>query len=100
MNQYRKDCDMAAKAVDVAIAVACPADNDQIKFTNNHWSFSKSEIASEYGFNEFVVMNDFEAVARSLILVDHEKVLKVGTGQIKKGDAKSCYRPWYRPRNG
>ena len=93
LEQYKKDEPKAFEATDIAIAVACPADDDQIKFTNNHWSFSKKEIAAKYNFNEFIVMNDFEAVARSLVLIDHEKATKVGSGTIKEKMPKAVIGP-------
>ena len=93
LNHYRKEVAHAKEARSVAIAVACPADSDIIKFTNNHWSFSKSEIKREYDFEEFIVMNDFEAVARSLVLVDHDNVVKVGSGQIAENMPKGVIGP-------
>ena len=93
LNHYRKEVKHASEAKSVAIAVACPADTDTIKFTNNHWSFSKSEIKQEYDLDEFVVMNDFEAVARSLVLVDHDSVVKVGSGQIVENMPKGVIGP-------
>ncbi len=32
----------------LCLAVACPVDQDLIRFTNSHWSFSKNELSSYF----------------------------------------------------
>jgi glucokinase len=49
-----------------AFAVATAVGQDQINFTNSHWSFSQSAVKHELGLNTFLVLNDFEALALSL----------------------------------
>jgi glucokinase len=46
-----------------ALAVASPADRDEIRLTNRAWSFSRSELQRTLGFDELRVINDFGAVA-------------------------------------
>ncbi|UHQ19323.1 glucokinase [Lysobacter sp. KIS68-7] len=46
-----------------ALAVASPADRDEIRLTNRAWSFSRSELQRMLGFDELRVINDFGAVA-------------------------------------
>jgi len=46
-----------------AIAVACPADADEIRLTNRAWSFSRRELQYTLGFDELRILNDFGAVA-------------------------------------
>jgi glucokinase len=46
-----------------ALAVASPADRDEIRLTNRAWSFSRSELQRTLGFDELRVLNDFGAVA-------------------------------------
>lgn len=46
-----------------AIAVASPADRDEIRLTNRAWSFSRKELQRLLDFDELRVINDFGAVA-------------------------------------
>jgi len=46
-----------------AIAVACPADADEIRLTNRAWSFSRRELQQTLGLDELRILNDFGAVA-------------------------------------
>jgi glucokinase len=46
-----------------ALAVASPADRDEIRLTNRAWSFSRSELQRTLGFDDLRVINDFGAVA-------------------------------------
>jgi glucokinase len=46
-----------------ALAVASPADRDEIRLTNRAWSFSRSDLQRTLGFDELRVLNDFGAVA-------------------------------------
>jgi glucokinase len=46
-----------------ALAVASPADRDEIRLTNRAWSFSRSELQRTLGFDALRVINDFGAVA-------------------------------------
>jgi glucokinase len=61
-----------AKMVDLkapkraCFAVACPVRGDRIALTNCDWSFSVEELRRELYLDELYVMNDFEAIARSL----------------------------------
>ncbi|MCT6699334.1 glucokinase [Rheinheimera sp. 4Y26] len=65
----------------VAVAIACPVNGDLVKMTNFHWQFSISQIKAELELAEFIVLNDFTAVAMSLpALKDNEKI-KFGAGE-------------------
>ena len=46
-----------------ALAVASPADTDEIRLTNRAWSFSRSGLQRTLGFDELRVINDFGAIA-------------------------------------
>jgi glucokinase len=59
----------------VAVAIACPVNGDVVKMTNFHWQFSITETKTELALAEFIVLNDFTAVAMSLpALKDSEKI--------------------------
>jgi len=65
-----------------AIAVAAPVASDMIQLTNLAWSFSIAELRKKLGFDELVVMNDFEALALAIPDLD-----KSGTELIRPGRA-------------
>jgi glucokinase len=49
-----------------AFAVATAVTDDQVAFTNSHWSFSRAKVQEELELSSFLVLNDFEALALSL----------------------------------
>ena len=55
-----------ARPTQACFAVACPAKGPEIKFTNSPWRFLKTELKQKFGFERFVVINDFEALAASV----------------------------------
>ncbi|WP_225206169.1 glucokinase [Novosphingobium huizhouense] len=50
----------------VAIAVAGPVGGEIIKFTNNPWIIRPAMIPEKLGANDYVVVNDFAAVAHAV----------------------------------
>lgn len=68
-------------AIEAAIAVATPITGDQIKFTNNHWSFSIEETRQRLGFERLQLLNDFTALAMSLPHLQVNELRQVGGGQ-------------------
>ena len=69
-------------ATRLALAVACPVDQEQIRFTNNHWSFEKSKIASNLGLEKAILVNDFTAqsLAVAFLNPDGYRTLQLGEG--------------------
>jgi glucokinase len=68
-----------------AIAIANPVVGDMVRMTNHHWEFSIAALRAELGFETFVVVNDFSALAMSLPhLADGDKV-RVGGGAACAG---------------
>jgi glucokinase len=47
-------------------AVAGPIDSDEIALTNRPWRFRRAELASQFGFSQLRIINDFEAIAWAL----------------------------------
>ena len=63
-----------------AVAIANPVVGDLVRMTNHHWEFSIEGLRRELGFDTFVVVNDFSALAMSLPhLADSDK-WQVGGG--------------------
>ena len=61
IEHYLSEVGVAPKRA--ALAVASPADRDEIRLTNRAWSFSRSALQRACGFDELLVINDFGAVA-------------------------------------
>ena len=67
-----------------AIGIANPVTGDRVQMTNHHWSFSIADVKAALGFERFVVLNDFTALALSL-----PALLAVDLRQIGGGSAVS-----------
>lgn len=65
----------------VAVAIACPVNGDFVKMTNFHWEFSIAQVKAELALAEFVVLNDFTAVAMSLPAISDAELVKTGAGE-------------------
>jgi glucokinase len=63
-----------------AIAIANPVVGDLVRMTNHHWEFSTEALRRELGFDTFVVVNDFSALAMSLPHLSNTDKFQVGGG--------------------
>src|SRR5438094_3502798 len=63
-----------------AIAIANPVVGDMVRMTNHHWEFSTEALRRELGFDTFVVVNDFSALAMSLPHLGANDKWQVGGG--------------------
>lgn len=68
-------------------AVACPADNEEIVFTNSHWRFTKSELKALLNCEQVWVVNDFEAVAHGITELQDKDFVQIG------GDTPASDKP-------
>ncbi len=55
---------------EAGIAVACPVNGEILKLTNNPWIIQPSQLASRLHLDNFVLVNDFGAVAHAVAQVD------------------------------
>jgi glucokinase len=62
------------------IGIANPITGDHVQMTNSHWAFSIEAVRREIGFERFLVVNDFTALALSLPGLEAEHVRQVGEG--------------------
>jgi glucokinase len=69
-----------AKVAHAAIAIANPVVGDLVRMTNHHWEFSIEALRRELGFDTFVVVNDFSALAMSLPHLGAQDKWQVGGG--------------------
>jgi len=68
-----------------AIAIANPVVGDMVRMTNHHWEFSIDGLRRELGFDTFVVVNDFSALAMALPHLGDGDRTKVGGGAARAG---------------
>ena len=63
-----------------AIGIANPITGDHIQMTNCQWAFSISAMRSKLGFERFVVINDFTALALALQDLAPNELRQLGGG--------------------
>lgn len=61
-----------------AVAVAGPVASGAIRFTNNSWAFSAESVGEAFGFEGVRLLNDFEANAQGLSVLEPQDVLPLG----------------------
>ncbi|MEO6389359.1 MAG: glucokinase [Croceibacterium sp.] len=61
-----------------SIALACPIASDRMKLTNNHWELEVSSLAETLCVDTLHLLNDFEAIARSIALLPNEQFIPLG----------------------
>lgn len=66
---------------EAAIAVATPVNGDEVKLTNNHWSFSIEKARKTMRLEKLHVINDFTALALSIKHLPSGQLTKVGGGE-------------------
>lgn len=55
---------------EAGIAVACPVSGEILKLTNNPWMIQPSQLSARLHLDNFVLVNDFGAVAHAVAQVD------------------------------
>ena len=66
-----------------AVAIANPVAGDQVRMTNNPWSFSIEQMRERLGLNTLVVVNDFTALAMAIPRLSAEQRRQVGGGEVQ-----------------
>jgi glucokinase len=67
------------------LAIACPADHEQIVFTNSDWEFSKTYLEKALGCKKLTLINDFNAVALSITELGQGDLIQIGGDQALPG---------------
>lgn len=67
-----------------AIGIATALSGDNVRMTNNSWSFSISEFKRVFGLQRCLFMNDFTALAMSLPALGVNDICPVGGGEAVK----------------
>jgi glucokinase len=63
-----------------AIAIANPIEDDLVRMTNHHWSFSIARLRAERGLRTLLVVNDFAALAMALPFLRADQRERIGGG--------------------
>lgn len=63
----------------ICLAAAGPVVDNRIRVTNNHWSIDHGDIRREFDTPLVRLLNDFEAVAYSIVLLEGADLLPVGS---------------------
>ena len=71
----------APRPAAASIAIANPIQGDHVQMTNHSWSFSIREMQRSFKLKQFVVLNDFKAIALALPALPVEDLRQVGGGQ-------------------
>jgi glucokinase len=63
-----------------ALAIAAPITGDTISFTNSPWLCDRERLAAVIGADRLLLLNDFEALALSLPLLEPHELHQIGGG--------------------
>lgn len=78
---------------EACFAVACPAREDEIAFTNSTWQFSRRALASRFGWHRLHTVNDFEALALGVSQAKPEDLHVLRQGTAEPGGARAVLGP-------
>ncbi|MBC7659353.1 MAG: glucokinase [Chitinophagaceae bacterium] len=92
-HHYFKQYPLVSPPKKACIAVASPVQSDRVSFVNNPWTFSREGLKSEFSFDVLHVINDFEAIARSLPYLDPKGLRCVGGGVANPLRARAVVGP-------
>lgn len=76
-----------------SLALACPVNADSIQFTNNHWSFRKSELAKALRLKTVLFLNDFTAMALGMIACNPQQMIEVVAGHCELSSPRVVVGP-------
>jgi glucokinase len=64
------------------LAIAGPVNSDEIELTNCPWVVRPKVMMDTLGFEEVIVLNDFEAQALAVVALDKEHLEQIGGGDV------------------
>ncbi|MEM1156342.1 MAG: glucokinase [Pseudomonadota bacterium] len=86
---HRRD----VQAKHCVLAVAAPPSDDRVTMTNMDWSFSCSALASRFGFEQLLRLNDFEASAYALPYLVQNDLVSIKDGTPNSGARMAIVGP-------
>lgn len=75
------------------LAVAGPINGDEIPLTNCPWVVRPKNLLGNLGFEDVVVINDFEAQALAVATLDGENQVQIGRGEEQHNHSKVVLGP-------
>jgi len=75
------------------LAVAGPIDGDEVDLTNCHWVVRPKAMIGGLGFEDVILVNDFEAQALAVAFIEDEHRVKVGGGEIDEHSSRVVLGP-------
>jgi glucokinase len=75
------------------LAVAGPIKDNEIDLTNCDWVIRPEAMIRELGFEDVVVINDFEAQALAAASLGQEHLEKIGGGEVRPGSSRVVVGP-------
>lgn len=75
---------MATKPKRAAFAIAGPVGGDHFKMLNHNWEFSIAQTQNDLALDEFLLMNDFKAIALGVPHLKAEEIKKIGGGEVQQ----------------
>ncbi len=78
---------------EACFAVACPARDDEIAFTNSSWRFSSDAMRRRLGLERFVTVNDFEALALAVPFIPPQALHCVRPGDADPSAPRAIIGP-------
>ncbi|MDH3744894.1 MAG: glucokinase [Acidobacteriota bacterium] len=84
VSTYLDEVAPGARPSSMAMAVACPVLEDEIRITNLEWVFSGEHMRLDLGLERMVVVNDFEALALAIPALEEGD-----TQAIQPGDSEA-----------
>ncbi len=88
INHYLSQVEQRIESV--CLALACPVSGDKIKLNNNHWSFSKTQLAKSLGIDRLVVINDFTAAAMATTVLADDDLCQLQPGLEFNRNEQRC----------
>lgn len=67
------------------LAIAGPADGEEVRLTNRDWSFAKQEMRKRFGWQTLRGVNDFEALAYGVPALQPADLVAIGGGEAVAG---------------
>ncbi|MFZ2234776.1 MAG: glucokinase [Dokdonella sp.] len=78
-----------ARPTHAVCAFAGPVMGDEVRMTNHAWTISMTELQRQLGFEQVRAINDFVAMAYSIVLLDDSDVQSIGDIDLPRFGSKS-----------
>jgi glucokinase len=93
LHGFLEDTGPGAQPSRAALAVAAPVRGNSVRMVNIGWGFSQDRLRLDLALESLTVVNDFEAVAWSLLSLPGGGVEKIGAGDALEGAARAVLGP-------